>query len=151
MKRKFNILLIDDNPIDVMVLKKTFSNINADCSITEFMDAEMAFIYLENIKKDNSNPLPDLIICDLVLPMMSGNELLSSLKKDSTLKSIPFVMFTNSSAENDVKQAYSHNVNSYIVKPLSLNIYKQTIRCLWDFWSSAVRLPDQTVMMKSIA
>jgi len=151
MSRKFQILLIDDNPIDVMVLKKTFFNLNADCTFTEFDDAEKALSYLQVIKAENGDALPDIIISDLILPKMSGNELLAALKDDDLFKSIPFVMFTNSSSEMDVKKAYSHNVNSYIVKPLSLNIYKETIRSFWNFWANSVRLPDHHAMAKRVA
>jgi CheY-like chemotaxis protein len=151
MNRKFQILLIDDNPIDVMVLKKTFFNLNADCTFTEFEDAEKALSYLQVIKEDKSDSLPDIIISDLVLPKMSGNELLAALKDDDIFKSIPFVMFTNSSSELDIKKAYSQNVNSYIVKPLSLNIYKETIRSFWNFWANSVRLPDHHDLVKRVA
>lgn len=151
MKRKFQILLIDDNPIDVMVLKKTFSNIKADCTFVDFVDAEQALNYLKNQKETGLNALPDMIISDLILPKMSGHELLSSLKNDDLLKSIPFVMFTTSSSEHDVKLAYRQNVNSYIVKPLNLNLYKETIKCMWNFWSCATKLPDNSYVMNSIA
>ena len=151
MSRKFQILIIDDNPIEVMVLKKTFSNINADCSLMEFGDAEMALTYLEKVKSENVVPLPDIIISDLLLPKMSGNELLAALKGDETLKKIPFVIFTNSSSEMDVKLAYSYNVNSYIIKPLNLDVYKETILSFWNFWANAVRLPDHQALSRKAA
>ena len=134
MNRKFQILLIDDNPIDVLVLKKTFFNLNADCSFTEFDDAEKAFSYLKVIKEENEDALPDIIISDLILPRMSGNELLAALKEDDIFKSIPFVMFTNSSSEMDVKKAYSHNVNSYIVKPVQFESFAKAVADLGMYW-----------------
>ena len=148
LNRKFHIVLIEDNPIDILVLKKTFSNINANCSFSEFADAEKALVHLQNLKAVDSEQLPDIIITDLDLPRMNGHELLVLLKKDETLKSIPVVMFTNSSSEMDVKRAYSLNVNSYIVKPLNLAIYKETIRSFWNFWSTSVRLPDHHAILK---
>ena len=148
MSRKFEILVIDDNPIDVTVLKKAFFNIHADCSFTEFEDAENALSYLQKVKVDNEAPFPDIIISDLVLPKMSGNELLATLKDDEALKRIPFVMFSSSNSETDVKTAYSYNVNSYIVKPSNVDVYKETILSIWNFWSNAVRLPDNQALAK---
>jgi len=142
MGRNLQILIIDDNPIDVIVLKKAFFNIHADCSFTEFEDAEKALSYLQKVKDEKEVRLPDIIISDLMLPNMSGNELLATLKDDDGLRAIPFVMFSSSSSETDVKMAYSYNVNSYIVKPANLEIYKETILSFWNFWSNAVRLPD---------
>src|SRR5665213_3565016 len=106
MSRKIHILLIEDNPIDILVLKKTFSNINANCSFTEFYDAEKALTHLRDLKAVDSEKLPDIIMTDLDLPRMSGHELLEILKNDEIFKAIPVVMFTNSTSEMDVKKAY---------------------------------------------
>jgi len=141
MERDFNIVLIEDNPIEVMILKKTFFNINANCAFTEFADGEEAMTYLENLKKKDAGSMPDMIITDLYLPKMNGLDFLTVLKKDEVLRTIPVVMFSNSNSESDIKQAYKLNVNSYIIKPLNLGVYKETIRSFWNFWTHAASLP----------
>jgi len=148
MDRAFNIVLVEDNPIDIMILKKTFFNINAQCAFTEFADGEKALSYLETLKGNLSEDMPDMIITDLHLPRMNGHALLSILKADDSLKGIPVVMLSNSNAESDIKEAYNLNVNSYIVKPLNLGVYKETIRSFWNFWTGAASLPDPTQGMK---
>jgi two-component system, chemotaxis family, response regulator Rcp1 len=148
MNKSFNIVLIEDNPIDILILKKTFSNINASCSFVEFHDAEKAIRYLEDLEADDHEMLPDMIITDLHLPKMTGHDFLAILKDDERLRTIPVVMFSNSNSETDIKLAYHLNVNSYIVKPLSLNVYKDTIRSFWNFWGNAARLPDPHFSMR---
>jgi CheY-like chemotaxis protein len=142
MYRSFNIVLIEDNPIDMLILKKSFLNINASCNFIEFHDAERAVEYLEDIKAEGIDSLPDMVITDLHLPRLNGHDLLVILKEDQLLRTIPVVMFSNSASETDIKLAYHLNVNSYIVKPLSLAVYKETVSSFWNYWTNAARLPD---------
>jgi CheY-like chemotaxis protein len=148
MYRSFNIVVIEDNPIDLLILKKTFFNINASCTFIEFNTAELGLKYLEGLKSTNSSNIPDMIITDLHLPRMTGHDLVAVLKKDEFLRTIPIVMFTTSNSEIDIKLAYHLNVNSYIVKPLSLSVYKDTISSFWNFWANAARLPDPHVLLR---
>lgn len=148
MAKAFKIVLVEDNPIDIMILKKTFFNIHANCEFIEFDNGEEALKFLEKRRDSGADDLPDMVITDLHLPKMTGHDLLAIIKEDDHLKSIPVVMFSNSNAETDIKLAYHLNVNSYIVKPLSLPVYKETIRSFWNFWGNSVRLVDHNSLLK---
>ncbi len=62
-------------------------------------------------------PRPTLILLDLNLPRKSGREVLSEIKLDPALRSIPVVILTTSSAEDDIRRSYDLHANCYIVKP----------------------------------
>lgn len=84
---------------------------------------------------------PDLILLDLNLPRKSGREVLAEIKVDPALKYIPVVVLTTSQAEEDVWMAYELHANSYVVKPLDLAAFVQTVQSIRHYWLSVVTLP----------
>ena len=83
---------------------------------------------------------PDLILLDLNLPRKSGREVLAEVKRDPTLKSIPIVVLTTSSAEQDVASAYEGHANCYITKPVDLDQFIHIVTSIEQFWLSIVQL-----------
>jgi len=67
---------------------------------------------LNKAKSDN----PDLILLDQVLPDISGNEVLKTLKADDQTKNIPVMMITNFSQEEFVNQAINEGAIDYVFK-----------------------------------
>lgn len=60
--------------------------------------------------------IPDLIILDFMLPIMSGFEVLTALKADDTTKNIKVIMFSNLGEESDIKKCLDLGANDYLVK-----------------------------------
>ena len=60
--------------------------------------------------------IPDLIILDFMLPIMSGFELLTALKADDATKNIKVIMFSNLGEESDIKKCLDLGANDYLVK-----------------------------------
>ena len=83
---------------------------------------------------------PDLILLDLNLPRKSGREVLAEVKGDPTLRSIPIVVLTTSSAEQDVATAYERHANCYITKPVDLDQFIHIVTSIEQFWLSIVQL-----------
>jgi DNA-binding response OmpR family regulator len=61
----------------------------------------------------------DLILADLMMPVMSGKEFLVAVKKDHSLKDIPVVILTAKTLENEVIEGLSLGADDYIKKPFS--------------------------------
>lgn len=61
--------------------------------------------------------IPDLILCDILMPGMDGFEVLQNLKKDLTTALIPFIFLTALSEQNKVRSGMSMGADDYIVKP----------------------------------
>jgi DNA-binding response OmpR family regulator len=62
---------------------------------------------------------PSLILMDIMLPHLSGLQLLPYIRKKSGWQQIPIVMLTADSSEHDIQQALSSGANDYIVKPFN--------------------------------
>jgi two-component system, chemotaxis family, response regulator Rcp1 len=100
----------------------------------------MEFLLKKGKFKDAVNP--DLILLDLNLPKKDGREVLAEIKENESLKRIPVVILTTSSAETDILKTYNLHANCYIVKPLDLDQFIRVVRSIESFWLTIVKLPN---------
>lgn len=135
------ILLVEDNPGDIRLIKEILKETKIQTNIQVAMDGEAALRLLFNEKNLNTPPRPDLILLDLNLPKIDGRELLSEIKDSEVLKSIPVVILTTSTAEEDIRETYNNHANSYITKPVDLDHFIRVVESIKDFWLSIVKLP----------
>ncbi len=129
MKKKLNILLIEDNIIEVMKMDRTVSLLKLKHKITKAVTADKAFELL-----NETESYPDIILLDLNMPKMSGIEFLSSLKSNDNLKHIPTIILTTSDNENDLKKCYKIGISGYILKPLKYEDYVKKIEVVLSYW-----------------
>ncbi len=87
-------------------------------------------------------PRPDLILLDLCLPKLDGRQLLSEIKSDLDLKSIPVVIMTGSDDEEDRLQSESLGVDSFITKPIDMDKFLTVVRQLRRFLHADLILPS---------
>ena len=86
---------------------------------------------------------PDLILLDLNLPKMDGREVLSHIKADDALKTIPTIILTTSNAASDITQSYQLHANCYLNKPVQLEEFESLVKSINDFWLTRAKLPHQ--------
>jgi CheY-like chemotaxis protein len=86
-------------------------------------------------------PRPDLILLDLNLPKMDGREVLSHIKSDESLKTIPTIILTTSTAEEDILRSYQLQANCYLSKPVQLDEFEAVVKSINDFWLTGAKLP----------
>lgn len=130
MRKKLNILFIEDDEIEVMKLNRTLNSLELKHNFEEAQDGEMAL----DILKNNAN-LPDIIFLDLNMPKMNGIEFLRILKANDNLKYIPTVILTTSNNRKDVLECYSIGVSGYIIKPLKYDDYVTKVKAVLEYWS----------------
>jgi len=130
LKKKLNILLIEDNIIEIMKMKRTNSSLEFEHNISEAKNGEEALKVLE----DKSN-FPDLILLDLNMPKINGIEFLSILKNSDDLRHIPTVILTTSDNYQDLEECYKIGVSGYILKPLKYEDYVEKIETVLAYWS----------------
>jgi CheY-like chemotaxis protein len=130
MSKKLNVLLIEDNIIELMKMKRTVSFLKLEHQITEAKNAEVALEILED-----NNHLPDLILLDLNMPKISGIEFLSILKNREEFSNIPTVILTTSNNQKDLEECYRIGVSGYILKPLKYDEYINKIEKVLSYWS----------------
>lgn len=139
--KKFKIMLIEDNPGDIALTMEAFKSSEGMQIKSIATDGEEAFSILQEIKKTGEAAFPDLILLDINLPKINGLELLTMLKKDDTLKIIPVIMLTTSDAEIDICESYKNYANSYIVKPVEIDKFINTIVEIENYWLKTGKLP----------
>jgi DNA-binding response OmpR family regulator len=104
----YKILTVDDSKTIRMIVKKAFSQYNCD-----LFEAENGVEGLALANKE----IPDLIILDITMPVMTGIEMLEKLKSEKELKDIPVIMLTAESGKENVMKIVKMGVKDYIVKP----------------------------------
>jgi CheY-like chemotaxis protein len=132
-----NILLIEDNPADVRLIKEALKEGNLPASLQSVKDGKEALDYLLQLPPFESAILPDIIILDLNLPRMNGREVLSKIKSMTHLSQIPVIILTTSSSPSDIDDTYQNNANCYITKPFDFSELVDTILLLKNIYKLA--------------
>jgi chemotaxis family two-component system response regulator Rcp1 len=143
-EEKVEILLIEDNPGDVRLIKEGLRDSRVINQIHVVQDGEEAANFLFKNNGYSDAPTPDIILLDLNLPKKDGRALLAEIKKDERLQRIPIVILTSSKAESDIEMAYQLHANSYLRKPLDLAEFVAMIQSFEQFWLTRVILPRKT-------
>lgn len=136
-----NILLVEDNEGDIVLIQEAFEEFNLSVNLDIVRDGEEAVNYLLNRGNQVEAKKPDLIILDINLPKINGHEVASIIKQNDSTKQIPVVIFTTSSSDSDISRAYYNLVNSYVIKPVDVNIFLKKIAEIGHYWSNVARLP----------
>ena len=130
MSKELKVLLIEDNIIEIMKMKRTISLLELEHTIHEAKNGEEAL----NILEDKSK-FPDIILLDLNMPKMSGVEFLTILKESEEFKHIPTIILTTSDNQKDLIECYKIGISGYILKPLKYDDYVKKIEATLRYWS----------------
>jgi two-component system, chemotaxis family, response regulator Rcp1 len=138
------VLLVEDSPGDVRLTREAFRDANPTIHLHVASDGVEALAFLKRTGIHVQSPRPDLILLDLNLPKMDGREVLVHIKEDASLKTIPTVILTTSSAEGDIAKSYQLQANCYLCKPVQLDAFVSLVKSINDFWLTTVKLPQQS-------
>lgn len=131
IQKLVNILLVEDDEVDVMNVKRAFTKNNIK---NELFVAGNGVEALDMLRSAIV-PLPRIIILDINMPKMNGIEFLKNLREDDNLKNISVFVMTTSNEDSDKINAYNLNVAGYILKPLSFEKFITSVATLKNFWS----------------
>ena len=134
------ILLIEDNPGDVRLIKEGLKKANVNGRLSVVEDGVEAMDFLNRRGRHSAAPRPDLILLDLNLPKKDGREVLADIKADEDLRKIPVVVLTSSKAEQDVTHSYDLHANCYVTKPVDLDQFLDVVKHISEFWLNVTRL-----------
>jgi CheY-like chemotaxis protein len=137
-----DILIVDDNRADIRLVQEIFKKGKMIVNLHSVLDGMEAMEYLRKEGKYKDVHLPDLILLDLNMPRKDGREVLEEIKSDEILKAIPVIVMTISKTEEDILRSYNLHANAYIVKPVELSQFMNTVRSIEDFWLTVVKLPS---------
>ncbi len=139
--RKCPILLVEDNEDDIMITKRALEKGQVKNNLYVTRDGEEALDFLRRRGRYRDAPRPGFVLLDLKMPKLDGFEVLSEIKKDRDLKSIPVVVLTTSGRDEDVEQSYALGCNNYIVKPVSFEKFIKTVIEIKEYWLTISRIP----------
>ena len=134
---RYLMLLVEDDPNDIILIKRAFEKANITNPLQVVEDGEEAVAYLAGKGRygDRQNyPLPILILLDLKLPRKSGHEVLEWLRQQPMLKRLTVVVLTSSQQSSDVNRAYDLGANSYLVKPVTFDALVEMVKSLNFYW-----------------
>lgn len=132
-----HLLLVEDDENDVFFLRRALQSAGATVQLHVATDGRQALDYLHgrNGFEDRARyPLPALVLLDLKVPYVSGLEVLRQIRADPKLRKLIVVVFTSSSLDSDVVQAYEIGANSFLVKPSRLEEQKEVASLIVRYW-----------------
>lgn len=138
-----DVLLVEDNPGDARLTQEAFREGNVQVTLHVVTDGIEALDFLHRRRAHEDAPRPDIVLLDINLPRLNGDEVLEEMRSDPDLDSVPVVVLTSSSAEEDVERLYDRHANAYLTKPIDPDEFIETVRALEEFWLSIVRLPGE--------
>ena len=136
------VLLVEDDPGDVLLTQEAFAQHGLDVRLHVAGDGEEATRLLRRADGFAGAPRPALILLDLNLPRRSGLEVLAELKADPDLRTIPVVVLTTSQAEQDILRSYQLHANAYIVKPIDIGRFSAAIGQIDHFFLTMAAQPQ---------
>jgi len=139
--RPIDILLVEDSADEAELTMQALSEGRVRNRVHWVEDGEEAMAFLRREGRHAAAPRPDLVLLDLRLPRMSGQEVLLEIKQNPQWKRIPVVIMTSSDDEKDILSAYDRHANCYVTKPVDLDKFLEAVRSIEDFWLTIVRLP----------
>lgn len=138
MYRNDPILIIEDNDEDYYAAKRVLAKfgdfpIRRCCGGAEVIGA---------LDEESSQRPPSLIFLDLNLRgKRDGRSVLTDLKADTRFRRIPVVIMTTSSNPSDVRHCFDYGAAGYLVKPVNLDKFVESIQCVLKYWFEIMTLP----------
>ena len=131
----YKILHVEDNRADSMVVRRLLSDMGFRADVETVDDGSAALQWLHSHRKPGVQQA-DMVLLDLNLPRLSGQDLLTRIKDDERLKAIPVVVLTSSTSDTEAASCFSMGANGYITKSANLDTYRRKLRCVMEVWAS---------------
>jgi CheY-like chemotaxis protein len=144
-KIRKSILLIEDDPNDAALIRRALRKLNLSTDLTVIEDGDAAIRWFQekaSAAPEKKTNWPWIVLLDIKMPRMTGMEVLAWVRRQSRFCHLPVIAFTSSREPADIAQAYRLGVNSYLVKPLSFDQLKETIRMMHHYWMDLNERPD---------
>lgn len=138
------ILLIEDSADDATFFKHAFEKAGMTARLRIVVDGAEALEFISSTGRyanRSATTHPKVIVLDLKLPKVDGQEVLRRLKREPSTLNIPIVVFSSSPEERDLVACYNLGVSSYVVKPMDIHRFSQSVRQLCEYWVGLNQIP----------
>jgi CheY-like chemotaxis protein len=125
MKEMLQILLIEDDNDDIELIQDALDDNKLSYQLKVIKDGGEVAGYLETV-----NDIPDIIVMDFNLPKVHGREILKNIKQTDTFKTIPLLILTTSSSQDDIDYSYKEGANRYLIKPTTASGIRNVVEVI---------------------
>jgi len=137
MRNSKPILLVEDDTVDVMTVRRALKDIQVTSELVATGDGEQALAYL----RDDRNEKPCVILLDLNMPKMNGTEFMQIVKADEALRRIPIIVLTTSNSDQDISKSFELGAAGYMLKSVDYKKFTQIIKTVDLYWTLS-KLPS---------
>ncbi|UHQ99280.1 response regulator (plasmid) [Natrinema zhouii] len=136
------ILLIEDNPGDVRLLEEAFSDGQINNQLHTMTDGQAALDFIHRQDKYEDAPRPDIVLLDLNLPRVDGEDVLHEIKHHPELDDVPVIVLSGMDEDLIKSRDLDHDADEDAVmeKPVDPNEFLDVIREFDDFKLSVIRI-----------
>jgi two-component system, chemotaxis family, response regulator Rcp1 len=139
--RPAEILLVEDNENDVELTRIGFKKSKLLLNLHHAKDGVECMEFLRKQGAFAGAPPPDLILLDLNMPRMDGREVMAEILADEALCTLPVIVLTTSTDDEEIVKMYKLRCSSYIAKPVDFEQFLRVVQSLADYWFTVVVLP----------
>ena len=131
MNKNGAIIIVEDDTDDQEMFTEVFRELNYKNEIIFLNDGQEALTFLTKRSTE-----PFIVFSDINMPKLNGMELRQQIheNEDIRLKTIPYLFFTTSAAQEDVIAAYSKSIQGFFVKPSSFQELKSLVKVIVEYW-----------------
>ena len=142
----FQILLIDDHASDAKLFEHAMEQSSSRANLFWVATAAEGLEFLRREGRFDGIGRPKLVVSDLNMPGIDGFAFLREVRQNPAVAAIPVVIFSSSRSPQDVLRCYELGANSFVMKPMSLESFVETIGVLVRYWLDMVELPDPALL-----
>ena len=138
------IVVAEDNKYDRMILAEAFREVGLNVTLSFVSHGEELLDYLRGRyghAEAQATPRPSLILMDLNMPRMDGNEALKRIRADAALRKLPVVVLSMSDSSRQIAEAYDNGANAFMTKPGHFDDLVRMLRSFGHFWLREAKLP----------
>lgn len=134
------ILLVEDNPGDVRLIEESFNDGRINNNLHTVTDGQEALDFIHRRDDYESAPRPDIVLLDLRLPKVDGEDLLHEIKHHPKLKHVPVIVLAGIDEEIIKSQDLDHDADEDAVlqKPVDPGEFVEVIREFDNFRLSVI-------------
>ncbi len=143
--KAIDILLVEDNPDHAELTLRALQDGHVMNEVFWVKDGEEALDYLFHRNRYGNGahaPRPGLILLDIMLPKVDGHEVLRQIKNDPDLRTVPVVMLTTSTRDDEVSESYRAGANSFVGKPVKFKDFMEVVRAVKLYWTLTNVAPE---------
>lgn len=136
----FNILLVEDSQAEAKLFESALRQVAPRATMYWVASGQEGMEFLRQEGRFQRSGAVSIVVCDLNMPGVTGFDFAAQMKSDPACKTIPLIVYSGSQLPEDVHRAYELGVNSYLVKPMSVDTMNRQLEVLVKYWLDTVKL-----------